>query len=372
MQHLNDGGIDISDVPSDINLGAKYAESGRLAQSPLGSLINAGLKNQSNQIALSGLTGEITPGALAPTVPGLGNALTSGIKKPNIDTAPIDTKEPTKVVSIMPEPPARNVTFPKFSPPAPKSGETRAAYEARVRMAQEAYNSDPAKKEAESLATKTGDVIAETAKTVNIMQSNLPSVLQRFENMRAAAKIAGYGPGNNNEGSGFMQQFHKGFDNSETGNANATLEQFAAQGILPELGPQLAQAGIRGNKFLETLASSASGLDLAASPSAKQKVIDGLENTYISNLKASAAQLRENGQPAPTDSEIDAQIKQYKSRLPADPAISYPNLVPKNDLQIKPLQNPDVSNPLPKKGEVRDGHLFMGGNPNDKNNWKKI
>lgn len=162
-------------------------------------------------------------------------------------------------------------------------------------------------------AEAEGVNIAEADKTAKIMESNLPQVLQRFEDMRNASDKAGYGTGNNNEGTGTLQQWHKNFLDSETGDANAILQQRSAQGILPELGPQLAQAGIKGNKFLETIASNASGLDLAATPKAKKDLVNGLENTYINNLKATNAQLRAHGKPGLTDEQIDQLVKKHKA-----------------------------------------------------------
>lgn len=151
--------------------------------------------------------------------------------------------------------------------------------------------------------------LVDSTKTLNVMQANLPVVLQRFQVMREAAKNAGYGLGNDNEGEGILQQYHQTRDD-QTGRANTVIKQASSQGILPELGPQLAQAGIRGNKFLETLASSASGLSLVDGPKAKQDAIDGLERQYIQNLKSTSRQVRAQGGQAPTEEEIDNMVKQ--------------------------------------------------------------
>lgn len=139
--------------------------------------------------------------------------------------------------------------------------------------------------------------LAESQKTLNVMQSNLPQALDRFEEMRNFAKNASYGTmetsgiGNTIANSGLNPD-------NKTAIANARLEQLSAQGILPELGPALAQAGIKGNKFLETLSSSASGLNLSDKPAAKLSVIDGLQSQYIKNLVSTNQQIaRYGGQP---------------------------------------------------------------------------
>lgn len=172
----------------------------------------------------------------------------------------------------------------------------------------------PEGKQAGAEGEKTGQIAAEAGKTFSVAASNLPFVLSRFTEMRDAAKDASYGPdwAVNNDGTGIMQQFHNSRDD-ETAKANSALLQRGAQGILTELGPQLAQAGVRGNKFLESIASSASGIHMAQPPAAKANAIDGLESQYIRSLKATAQEVRSYGGKAPTDAEIDAAVAQYKA-----------------------------------------------------------
>lgn len=158
-----------------------------------------------------------------------------------------------------------------------------------------------------------GQEAGDAFKTYNIMSSNLPAVIERFKNMRDAAGKASYGLGVTDEGSGLKQELANNFQGSETAKANNLLMQYAAQGILPELGPQLAQAGVKGNKFLETIANNASGLKMGAPPDVKKSLVDGLENTYINNMKSTARQLRAQGRDAPSDNEIDQMVKKYKS-----------------------------------------------------------
>lgn len=220
----------------------------------------------------------------------------------------------------------------------------------------------PEGKQAISEAEKTGGNIAETGKTLKVMQANLPVVLQRLKEMRDASENASYGFGVNNEGSGIKQQAANQF-NTEEAKPNTILEQRAAQGVLPELGPQLAQAGIKGNKFLETLASSASGVNLGASPEAKKEQINGLEEQYINNLKSTARQARAYGDPsAPTDDQIDAMVNQYKGN-PGN-AIT----VPQNAAQ----QAQQMISKAPKVGTISKGYVYLGGDPSKPESWKSI
>ncbi len=219
-----------------------------------------------------------------------------------------------------------------FVPSQGPANENPAAKEKRIANELAIYKmnieNDPAHaaamKNADASGSETGKNVADVAKTLNVMQANLPFAIQRFQAMRDAADKASYGMAVNNEGTGYKQEFANQFS-PDTATANNLLEQRAAQGILPELGPQLAQAGVRGNKFLESIASSASGLNLSAPPAAKKELIDGLEKTYINNLKATAAQARALGQQALTDDQIDQAVEHYRNN---DASASHATVAP--------------------------------------------
>lgn len=166
-----------------------------------------------------------------------------------------------------------------------------------------------------NLADKQGGDLGEASKMYNVMQSNLPQALSRFSDMRKAAVDSNFGFGTNDEGTGFKQQLSDQLQNN-TSKSNNILLQKSAQSLLPEIGPVIAQTGGKGNMFMERMAAQASGLRFSAPPSSKQDIINGLENTYISNLKATAAQLRANGMQAPSDADIDAQVMQLKQNNP--------------------------------------------------------
>ena len=232
---------------------------------------------------------------------------------------------------------ANNNAPPAFMPSPGPPNENPKAKQERIASELAIYNATPAakqaSKQAENTGSKTGDEVGDTAKMVNVMQSNLPAVLQRFQDMRKAADNASSGLGVTAEGGGPYPAFANSAVGNAiepgTANANALLQQRAGQGILSELGPQLAQAGVRGNKFLETIANNASGLKMDAPPATKKILIDGLQQMYINNLKSNAAQLRAMNQPAPTDDEIDQMVNQYKASggitpqaSPAAPATS--------------------------------------------------
>lgn len=141
---------------------------------------------------------------------------------------------------------------------------------------------------------KTGDNAAEAAKTFNVMSANLPILQKRIADMSTANKASSFGPWNDEAGEGLASKYQDATD-SPASVANARLQQLTAQNILPELGPALAQAGIKGNKFLEQLSSASSGVDLSHGTSARQGQIDGLLNNYIQNMKSTYQQVKTYG-----------------------------------------------------------------------------
>lgn len=381
-QHLAENGIDLSPWAPDVATGAQQAEAARLAQSPLGSLLNAASKMDSNQNQVDiaagkvpgnpnaiqnkvltmggfppGLMGNYTNSPQGGIVPGQGapQAMpqSNGMIPGAPDAQPLPQNIPTMPQSSsqasIPQVSSPVSGIPKFVPPQRDPRQTVAAYQQQYQQALEAYKSDPAvisgMKSAEAVAGKTGDALGDAAKTVNIMQANLPSVLQRFDRMRDASDKASYGFGVSEDGSGVAQKYaQSSLGNDDTARANSLLQQAAAQGILPELGPQLVNAGVKGNKFLETIANNASGLDLSAKPEVKKALIDNLENTYINNLKANASQLRANGQQAPSDDEINQMVATYK-------AANAGNTNPATSTSPQPVNLPGASDQVPTKAE---------------------
>lgn len=160
-------------------------------------------------------------------------------------------------------------------------------------------------------ATDNASNAAEAAKTYNVMNSNFPNMMQRIKDMSDANKQASFNPLNDEEGHGLLTSLHDTF-NDQTSQANAILQQRAAQGVLPELGPALSQAGIKGNKFLETLANQSNNIDLSKGRVGRQTQIDGLMKAYIQNMKSSHDQISGlGGNPSPLPPPVIAQAVKY-------------------------------------------------------------
>lgn len=143
-------------------------------------------------------------------------------------------------------------------------------------------------------AQKTGDNAAEAAKTLNVMSANLPVLQKRISDMTEANHASSLGPWNDPSGNGMASKIAD-YRNGPASIANAKLQQLTAQNVLPELGPALAQAGIKGNKFLETLSSTASGVDLSKGQQARQAQIDGLMSNYAQNMRSTYQQVKNYG-----------------------------------------------------------------------------
>lgn len=415
-QNLTNQGIDVSNYAPDVQTASQQLQSARLAQSPLGPLLNAGLKVDSNNIAAVQAAGgsnaakDLFPGLpigtsgigailgtpssnVNPMLPNLikaesggnPNAVSSagaqgiaqimpetaanpgyGVKPlqgwdgTNPATAAVPEQirfsndylnamqaknggdqrlaaasynaGPGRVDAALAQLPQETQNYvskvagnpPQFTPPQADPTKTQAANQQAYQQALEAYKIRPdvlaAQRKAESSGAKEGDTQADTNKALTIMQSNLPTVLSRFQTMRDNSLQANYGSGTNEDNTGLVQNYYNNFDGSagvpgitgETARANSALKQASSQAVLPELGPMLSQAGVRGNKFLESLANDAVGLNLSAPPSAKINLINGLENAYVKNLKSTAAQARAQGLQAPSDAQIDAEVAKYK------------------------------------------------------------
>lgn len=214
---------------------------------------------------------------------------------------------------------------------------------------------------AKTQAEDTAKNLVEAQKTFNVAASNLPRAMQRFTELRGAAKDASYGGGVSEQEpeGGFLDHFVPGPDYArtfaqssigsalepKTALANQTMEQATKQGILTELGPQMQ--GLKGNKYLESIASGASGLNLADPPAAKVQAINGLQDQYISNLKSLAQQRRDMGDPsAPSDLSLAQLITQH-----ADPAQKVSVIDPKGNLGRVDAQHlPDL---IQAGGQIR-------------------
>lgn len=214
-----------------------------------------------------------------------------------------------------------NITTPIPSQPlAPLPGESSNSFHARLdawkAAATKTAEIGPAGATTE--ATKNAENLTDASKTFNAAAGNLPRAMQRFAQLREAAKNASYGGGVSEEDPGStFGDYARNYARTASGQffepgratSNQIIDQATKQGVLSELGPQLA--GLKGNKFLESIASGASGLNPADPSDTKINAINGLQDQYISNLKSLAEQRRNYGdKSAPTDIDLAKLISQ--------------------------------------------------------------
>jgi hypothetical protein len=175
------------------------------------------------------------------------------------------------------------------------------------------YEADPHTKELQKEQEESGGNLADAQKTFNVAFSNLPRAMQRFQEVRDAADNASYGTGTDTEGKGYGPNFAKtslgGLIEPKTAGANQTIDTAISQGMISELGPQLQ--GLKGNKYLESIAGGATGLKRDDPPAVKKQAVNQIQDQYVATLKSLAAQRRTYGDKnVPTDAEIDAAVAQ--------------------------------------------------------------
>lgn len=269
----------------------------------------------------------VQPGMIPPSGPALNEyRQQNGMATPPVDQQraamgmPLGTASPMAASQLNPGVVAPSMGIaPGLSAamPQPLPGESNNQYQERLKAAGAGQKTQ---------AEDTGKNLADATKTFNVAAGQLPRAMERFNQLRQAAQDASSGAGVSDQEpeQGLIDRFLPGPDwarssartfpeswlNPKVAAANQTIDQATKQGVLSELGPQLA--GLRGNKFLESIASGASGLNPADPASTKIKAINGLQDQYISNLKSLAEQRRSYGDPsAPTDMNLATLISQH-------------------------------------------------------------
>lgn len=162
---------------------------------------------------------------------------------------------------------------------------------------------------------KEGEDTAEIKKTYQVAIAQMPRALERLNQLRENAQIASHGEGllENPDGTpGWRTRYINQFGDPKVASANQSFEQISSQGILPEIGPIIAATGSRGNQFVEKMGAKASGIGLEKHPAAKMVGIQNVEDQYIGNVKALAAELRARGEDVPSDDDIDKIAKTMK------------------------------------------------------------
>lgn len=312
---LQQMGIDTSDIAPDVQTASQQLNASRLAQSPLGPLINAGLKDQANQIAAASAMGNANqtefPSLLGGVVPGLvktgspqpapiapkaapRGTMTAPQQAANMadlysaDNAPVQTNVmPNAVTSGAPAP--ANITAPgdtqvtqvatptikPFSFRAQQPGETLGAYKDAQQQAFEQYKAVPDYLKAKAKSEALGKDQADAEKNAIGAAANYDQVVQTINGIKSLIDAPGGLPQDRyGVPAGAKAWFSQNFgDQLQANNANAFTKLNEAQtiGAIKELA---STGQIRMTRTLENILNRGYLIESGASDVSKKQQAD--------------------------------------------------------------------------------------------------
>lgn len=308
-QTLQGQGIDTSEYAPDVGTANAQLQSARLAQSSLGSLLNAGLKMDSNDIARAGITGVLPAGSNVPAIaagilpnaaPTAGQAAPQSVAQPQQD-APYSVTDVMQAKTAMdngqmPAPPASTPNLPtsapantaavspRFSPPAQNPNETLPAYNARAQRAFEAYKTDPAVIGAQESAKKTGADAAESQKGAIVSTETMQRLDQNLDALKGLnTNLPDYGgilPVSVKARGELIGGDNKGYD------ALQKWDAINQQQVVNAISELVKGGQIRGNQFIERIINRGFAVDPNAPKQTRADEIETLRN----ELKNAAVQ----------------------------------------------------------------------------------
>lgn len=210
------------------------------------------------------------PGTMPPGVPSPVNSsvLQPGASAPQAGGLPPPPPPPPATAL----PTGANVS-PVAQAPNPASFPTTAAYQAAMK-AFEANQS--------AQGSTEGDNAAENLQQYNSSRSQTQAVLDKINDMHQANKSSSFNGANTEEGGSPVTVYHR-LMGDPTSQANTKLEQLKEQGLISQIGPQLAGTGSKGNKLLEGIIQGSDSFKLNVGKPAVATSIDGLGLNYIRN-----------------------------------------------------------------------------------------
>lgn len=297
LNTLKSNGIDTSAWAPDVATAQKQAQAARLAQSPLGSLLNAGLKVDSNNIAMGGLTGQVPqlngvaglvggvlPGAPSPqTAQPAPQASVSMGTPPAPQAAPQPEAQPALPASL----PQSNS---KFIPPQRDPNQTLAAYQQQYQQALEAYKTDPSVLTNQAAAADQGKVNVanqEAANKADELTKRLTQNLNGMLQLNDTVPQSGFIPASTKAYMSRAMQAN-GLGDGEAAKSYAQWDQINNQQVLSEIQQFVASGGAntRVNQTLEKIAKAASSISPDEAPATRAAEIKNalaeLQNKNIS------------------------------------------------------------------------------------------
>lgn len=362
-QTLQQQGIDTSEYASDVETAGKQLQSARLSQSPLGSLINAGLKMDSNDIQRAGVTGVLPNGSNVPVIIG-GNL-------PSVQ-APTQNSQPTlpPAPPVPPVPPA-NAPLPaqifggnngselpqpspgvpvispgtssRFSPPQQNPNETLPAYNARVEQAFKAYNSDPnviaTQEGAKTIATNRAKEGVEREANYTKAQSALQGFGQQTNIVtdtvdKALATVSPLSTGYGSLLSGLPNTDARKLNNYlNTIKANVGFDKLQNMRDNSPTGGALGQVSDMENKLLQAVNG-------ALDPGQSDQLVENLKNIKVLYPQVLAEKQR-------------AFNQDYGAFKPLGGNLQAPPATPANNTAVQPnISSSDAINELRRRGKL--------------------
>lgn len=330
--NLAANGIDTSEFAPDVATASGQLSAARQAQSPLGTLLNAGLKAEGNlNSATTAMGGTAGAAAIDPLSAAIAKSFTNTIAPGSApaaapaqasapltaagDSAPIITQAPDQgSVQIPAKPVANNIpidstapviaigqpgapistpqpaagAIPAFVPPAYDPTLTQAANQAKIENARKDYetNNMPAIEAAKAKATGTGKNQADASKSTIESNQNYAQVVQTLDAIKSMATDLPQeenfvGPGsraflNQNLGDGNMAAKYSKFKN---------LNEAQTIGIIKELTS--AGGGLRMTRTLENIINRGYLIDPTLNPQGKIDAANAIQ-TELRNAAVAA------------------------------------------------------------------------------------
>lgn len=203
-------------------------------------------------------------------------------------------------IQLQGSPPA---TMPESMPEmskAPLPGESSNAFHNRLEV--EKANQIARGSIKPAIEKKIGEVEGENA-AEDLQQyisarTQTQSVLDKINDMHQANKLSSFNALNSEGGAGPMSFYHR-LRSDPTSQANTKLEQIRDQGLISQVGPQLAATGAKGNRLLEGIITGSDSFRLDQGKPAVATSIDGLGLNYIRNQVSQYDKAKESGANPP-------------------------------------------------------------------------